>query len=97
MRYHQRRTTLDAGDSPLANLPDPGRGPEHTACAIDEGRRIRVALTKLKATERDVITLAYYGGDTQRTIARRLGIPLGTVKSRTVSGMRHLRDALTAG
>ena len=41
-----------------------------------------------------VIRLAHEEGLTQPQIAERLGLPLGTVKTRTFHGMRVLRAAL---
>jgi RNA polymerase sigma-70 factor (ECF subfamily) len=41
-----------------------------------------------------VIELAYFGGLTQTAIAERMGIPVGTVKTRTLAAMRKMRRAL---
>jgi RNA polymerase sigma-70 factor (ECF subfamily) len=38
--------------------------------------------------------MAYFGGKTQVQIAEEIGIPLGTVKTRTLAAMRKLRKAL---
>ena len=55
---------------------------------------MRAALDDLPEEQRRVIELMYFGGMSQSTIAGRLGLPLGTVKSRTLLGMRRLRAAL---
>lgn len=56
--------------------------------------QVREALGDLPPEQRQVIELAYFGGSTQAEIAERLGIPLGTVKTRTLAAMRKLRRAL---
>jgi RNA polymerase sigma-70 factor (ECF subfamily) len=52
------------------------------------------AMSSLPTDQRQIIELAYYGGLSQAEIARQLGLPLGTVKSRTRSGMEKLRVEL---
>ena len=54
----------------------------------------RAALTELSEDQRQVVEMAYFGGRTQVQIAEELGIPLGTVKTRTFAAMRKLRKAL---
>lgn len=60
----------------------------------EERRAVRAALEELPAEQREVIQLMYFGGLSQSKIAERLSLPLGTVKSRTLLGMRRLRLAL---
>jgi RNA polymerase sigma-70 factor, ECF subfamily len=62
--------------------------------------QVRTALGKLHPDEREVLRLAYFEGSTQTEISDQLGLPLGTVKSRTARAQRrlaallgHLRDA----
>ncbi|HXF73334.1 MAG TPA: sigma-70 family RNA polymerase sigma factor [Actinomycetota bacterium] len=62
--------------------------------AHGEGERLREALAGLPEEQRRVIELMYFGGLSQSKVADLLGLPLGTVKSRTLLGMRRLRDAL---
>jgi RNA polymerase sigma-70 factor (ECF subfamily) len=52
------------------------------------------ALEWLPGSEREVIELAYYGELSQSEISSFLGIPLGTVKTRTRSGLGRLADLL---
>jgi RNA polymerase sigma-70 factor (ECF subfamily) len=53
--------------------------------------RVREALEDIPAAQRQILELMYFGGKTQSDIAEELGVPLGTVKSRTLLGMRRLR------
>jgi RNA polymerase sigma factor (sigma-70 family) len=57
--------------------------------------RVRAALQGLPAPQREALALAYFGGYTQREIAGLTGLPLGTVKTRMLLGMRRLRDVLS--
>lgn len=55
---------------------------------------MRQALDTLPAAQRDVLRLAL-DGFSQSQIAQRIGVPLGTVKTRTFHGMKALRTVLS--
>jgi RNA polymerase sigma-70 factor (ECF subfamily) len=61
---------------------------------IADSMVIREALESLGPNQAEVIRLAHEEGLTQSEIAKRLSIPLGTVKTRTFNGMRALHTAL---
>jgi RNA polymerase sigma-70 factor (ECF subfamily) len=56
--------------------------------------RVREALRDIPVEQARVLEMMYFEGKTQTTIAEELDLPLGTVKSRTLLGMRRLRTML---
>jgi len=68
--------------------------PDEEAEASWNAWRVHRALETLPEQERVVIDLAYFSGLSQTEVASFLSIPLGTVKTRTRSGLARLADAL---
>lgn len=73
---------------------DAAADPVHAASFAEDARHLRNALEQIPESQRKVLVLAYFEGLTQSEIARRLGAPLGTVKSYTRLGLTKLRDLL---
>lgn len=84
------RPMLQVEDFQLPPLPD-------SADQILDSLILRGALDKLSSAHAKVLRLALEEGLTQAEIAERLGLAVGTVKSRTFNGMRALRSALGEG
>ncbi len=69
---------------------------EHEVNDPIERGRLRRALADLPAAQRAALELAYFGELTHVQVAERLGIPLGTAKSRLAMALRKLTVALAA-
>lgn len=94
LRSRQHKTRLRE----RTPLPEPGEadsfGVADETEAIATRQAVTDALSGLSMAQRQVVELAYYGGLSQSEIARQLGEPLGTIKSRTRVAMEHLRTNL---
>lgn len=73
---------------------DPGDVVVAKTIEEDAKMAVQLALASLPLAQRQIIELMYFGGLTQLQISKRLSLPLGTVKSRTLLGMRRLQAAL---
>lgn len=90
VRREERRRGDPIDDLPVAG----GEATDETAAVREQRRRVQAALVRLPPDQREALELAYYGGFSQSELAERLGVPLGTVKSRMFAGLGKLRDLL---
>lgn len=87
-RARYQETTEDAAD----RIEAPERT-EERVFAMQEYDRARHLVAELPPEQREVIDLAYIAEYSQREIAASVGVPLGTVKSRTRLALVKLRRA----
>lgn len=80
---------------PLAERPDPGRGPFEAAALGEERELVRRAVLRLSPEQRLVLMLREYEGMAYREIAAVLGIPIGTVESRLHAARRRVAKELS--
>ena len=70
--------------------------PDDILAASQDAERVRDALSRLKPDQVEVLRLAFFLDSPHSEIARRLDLPLGTVKSRIRNAMIKLRLILEA-
>ena len=77
--------------------PSTHTSPEGPGSVLWSERRQRLnsEMSELPAEQRQILQLAFFKGMTQSEIAQSTGIPLGTVKTRTLLAMKKLRRALS--
>lgn len=72
---------------------EPARGTERVL-QNERRARVRIALSCIPPCQRRVLELRFWEGLTQTEIAEEIGIPLGTVKTRTLLALKKLREGL---
>ncbi len=87
-----RKASKPGNELPELVSSEPGP-PDHAESSYVSWR-VHRALEELPRREREVIELAYWSDMSQSEIADYLNVPLGTVKTRTRSGLARLSDLL---
>lgn len=94
VRREQRRRADALDDAVAAAIGSDQAGPDEKTWLRYEQDRVQAALGHLPDAQREAIELAYFGGYSQTELAQRLGVPLGTIKSRMFAGLARLRELL---
>ena len=88
------RTGRFGHDAELADSPDPADAADVVISRVENTARVKAAIERLSAEQSRVIRLSFIEEQPHPEIARLLGIPLGTVKSRIRLAMNRLRELL---
>ena len=94
LRRRGSRARAEAAEATLVERLPGGERTDSAVVRRDEARSARAALDTLPGEQRRAIELSYFGGLSHVEIAGRVGLPLGTVKSRIRLGLEKLREAL---
>lgn len=86
---YKKQNKISGDENSVNNIQDSSSGLEKF-----DAMGIRKQLGNLKPDQRIVIDLAYFNGFTQDEIAKEIGVPLGTVKTRMRTALQELRRIL---
>jgi RNA polymerase sigma-70 factor (ECF subfamily) len=90
----QLRRRVPEPHDPASTVALADRADESQLDDLLEHWRMAGELARLPDEESDLLRRRFYIGQSQTEIAAATGLPLGTVKSRMVSGLRRLRESL---
>jgi len=88
------RRTKAAVSAERDETPEVADSPETMMVRCDDVSRVEAALQRLSEEQSKVIRMSFIEEQPHGEIAERLGLPLGTVKSRIRLAMARLRDLL---
>jgi RNA polymerase sigma-70 factor (ECF subfamily) len=86
----ERRPEID----PSELEPEPERAADEGMVRVEDEIRVREAIMTLPGEQAQVVELSFFADKPHSTIAKELGLPLGTVKSRLRLAMARIRAAL---
>ena len=94
LRVDLLRRERHPDDGCIGEPPSAQRTPEDELKVLEAERRLRDAIENLPREQAEVVRLSYFEDQTHPEIADRLGLPLGTVKSRIRLASTQLRSTL---
>jgi RNA polymerase sigma-70 factor (ECF subfamily) len=94
LRRTGTRETTEATAEDTPDRIDESIDIEHQVGASLEAEQVRRALGALPLDQRRAIELAYFNGLSHSEIARKLDVPIGTVKGRLRIGLQKMRTLL---
>ena len=90
----RRKPEQELDDETAAAIEDQADDPEVTLAKKDKGAALRQCLTALSAEHREVVDLVYYHEKSVEEVARIVGIPEATVKTRMFYARKKLSELL---
>jgi len=92
----RRRSDEQLDDDSAAAIEDPTDDPEVSVDSKDQSAVVRKCLSQLSVVQREVIDLVYYHEKSVEEVARIVGAPAGTVKTRMFYARRRMDQLLKA-
>jgi RNA polymerase sigma-70 factor (ECF subfamily) len=92
----RRRPHETADEAEALTLEDPSDDPEAALQRVDRSKIVRTCLAALSSDHREIVDLAYYHEQSIDDIAKIVGIPVSTVKTRMFYARKHLAELLAS-
>ena len=90
----KRRTEIPLDDDMAMTIEDPADDPEQAMSRNDCSATVRKCLMALSPQHREVIDLVYYHAKSIEDVARVVGIPVNTVKTRMFYARKRMANLL---
>jgi RNA polymerase sigma-70 factor (ECF subfamily) len=90
----RKRPELELDDETAERIEDQADDPETALAKKDKGALLRQCLTALSAEHREIVDLVYYHEKSVEEVARIVGIPEATVKTRMFYARKKLSELL---
>ena len=98
LRKNRNFTPLDEdslrGVRSIVNAEDESDSALDSAAASEDADFVHECVSRLSGSQRESVALAFFHGFTHAELARRLALPLGTIKSRLRRGLQRLKECL---
>lgn len=92
-----RQRSFEALDEDTYDLvEDPADDPEIAVQKAERSAQLRDCLKQLSAAHREVLDLIYYHEQSIEDVARIIGVPLGTVKTRAFHARKQIAELMAA-
>ena len=90
----RRRTDEHLDDQMAATIEDTADNPETAVCTKNRNKIVQKCLTQLSPAHREVIELVYYHEKSVEEVAKIVGVPAATVKTRMFYARSKMADLL---
>jgi len=92
-----RQRSLDALDEDTYDtVEDPADDPEVSLQKTERSAQLQDCLRQLSTAHREVLDLIYYHEQSIEDVARIIGVPPGTVKTRAFHARKHMAELMAA-
>lgn len=93
-RLRMRREAVGGLDDAALEIRDPAPGPEASAVAAAENRRLDGCLEQLEADKAGAVRAAYLDGDSYADLSARYDVPLNTMRTWLRRSLMRLKECL---